>query len=264
VHVQPEARDLPPGGRLAHASENLVRPLAGQQQHAEDDGGDGRLSLPDSPEGADFILGKHTFARPLLSGLAEAGDRIELDNLPLDAEREDLGSERADAVRHDGDATAGDGIEDACDVPPADRSRPGGHGAPHVSVRPTAHPPFTTAVEGGAASARFGFGRPGRRRELVESVVGLAREALEECAQVGVGLERVAFGAGDEAVELGGPDTAGVAPGEEPVLAAESHPTEGTLRRGVVGYELAVAEVALESRPLAAGVADRRGQCALG
>jgi hypothetical protein len=75
----------------------------------------------------------------------------------------------------------------------------------------------------------------------VESIGWAAREPLEECAQVGVGFERVAFGAGDETVELGGSDTAGVAASEEPILAAESDATECPLRRGIVGYKFPVA-----------------------
>jgi hypothetical protein len=83
--------------------------------------------------------------------------------------------------------------------------------------------------EVGAASARCGVGRPKSGREFVESISGLAREALEQRAQVGVGLERMAFCAGDEAEEPGGSGTASVAPGEEPVLAAEGYSTECTL-----------------------------------
>ena len=131
-----------------------------------------------------------------------------------------------------------------------------------VSVRPTAHRPFTMAGRAAPPLARSGVDRPGCGREFVESVGWMAREPLEECAQVGVGLERVAFGAGDEAVELAGSNTrpASLPAKSASVLAAESNATECPLRRGIVGYEFAVAEVALEGCPPSAGVADRRGQ----
>jgi hypothetical protein len=40
--------------------------------------------------------------------------------ISLEAEREDLEGERADAVRHSGGSAADDGIEDSRDIPPAD------------------------------------------------------------------------------------------------------------------------------------------------
>jgi len=48
--------------------------------------------------------------------------------------------------------------------------------------------------------------------------------------------------AGDEAIGPDGSNTAGVAAGEKPVLAAESGGTQASLRPGGIEYELAAAE----------------------
>ena len=90
--------------------------------------------------------------------------------------------------------------------------------------------------------------------ELVDFVVGVGWDFGEEIAEVGEGINFVALGALDEAVESGGGVASAFAAGEEPVFASDGQRADGAFGGVVVDGEVAVFEVAGKRRPVVEGV----------
>jgi hypothetical protein len=75
-------------------------------------------------------------------------------------------------------------------------------------------------------------------------------DAGQHTAEVGLGVDAMSFGAGDEAVERGGALGGFVVSGEEPVLSADADPPQGAFGGVVVDVEEALRGVDAQCLPL--------------
>src|SRR5258706_15558608 len=100
------------------------------------------------------------------------------------------------------------------------------------------------------------LGRPVPREQLVEPPGRVGSDAREQVAEVGLRIDAVELGGFDQAVEGGRPQAALVRAGEQPVLAAERHGTDGSLGGIVVDLQPAVVAVPGQLDPAVEGIAD--------
>jgi len=100
---------------------------------------------------------------------------------------------------------------------------------------------------------------PPLRQQLLHLAHRHRRHAGQDAAEVGLGIDAMAFGAGDEAVERGGALGRFVVAGEAPVLAADPHPPQGAFGGVVVDVEEALRGVDVQCLPLVKHVADGLG-----
>jgi len=107
---------------------------------------------------------------------------------------------------------------------------------------------------------RFG---PGRGCDFGDLLVGHVGQALEEFAQVGVGIDFPAAAALDERVDDGAALTRARFADEEPVLFPKCRRPDGVLDEVVDNLDAAVLEVNLQRGPLAQGVGGGLTQQAL-
>lgn len=70
--------------------------------------------------------------------------------------------------------------------------------------------------------------RPPLRQQPLQLAQRHGGHAGQHAAEVGLRIDGVAFGAGDEAVERGGPFGGDIMPCEKPILPSDPHPPQGT------------------------------------
>ena len=108
-----------------------------------------------------------------------------------------------------------------------------------------------------------GFGRtvaiPPLRQELLQLLHRHGRHAGQDAAEIGLGIEAMTFGTGDEAVERGGPLGGEVMAGKQPILPSDSDPPQGAFGGVVVDVEEALRGVDLQCLPLVEHVTDGLG-----
>ena len=75
-------------------------------------------------------------------------------------------------------------------------------------------------------------------------------DARQYAAEVGLGIDAMAFGAGDEAIERGGPLGGEVMSGKQPVLPADPDPPQGAFGGVVVDVEEPLRGVDAQRVPL--------------
>ena len=81
----------------------------------------------------------------------------------------------------------------------------------------------------------LGEGFPLVGKEFFDFSVGVCGDADEEIAEVGVGVESVAFGALDQAVEGGGGVSAELAACEKPVFSSDAERAYGAFGGVILG-----------------------------
>ena len=86
-------------------------------------------------------------------------------------------------------------------------------------------------------------------QQLGHAADGVVGDAAEDLSQIGFGVEAIQFGGLDEAIDGGGPLTARVRSGEQPVLPAQRHGPDRALDRIVVYRDGAVVDVAGQRGP---------------
>lgn len=96
----------------------------------------------------------------------------------------------------------------------------------------------------------FQGGLPAIGEELARVDVGFGGDSKERIAEVGEGVDAVAFGALDKGVVDGGGAASAVVSQEEPVFAANSDSSQSLFGGVVVDVEIAVVEVADERGPV--------------
>ena len=100
--------------------------------------------------------------------------------------------------------------------------------------------------------------------EFLEVGAGFGGKAKQHIAQVGKGVEAVAFGGLDEGVVVGGGAASAVGAQEEPVFAAHGDAAQGLFGWVVVDVEYAVVEIPGERAPVVHRIVHRFADGALG
>jgi len=86
---------------------------------------------------------------------------------------------------------------------------------------------------------------PPFRQQLVQLRYRHGRQASQHAAEVGLGVDAVTFGGGDEAVERGGSLGGDVMSGEKPILSADADAPQSAFGGVVVDVEEALRGAAL-------------------
>ena len=101
-------------------------------------------------------------------------------------------------------------------------------------------------------------------QQQVDIRAGVGGDAQEEIAQVDEGVQVMALGAPDEAVEGGCGASAPVTSDKQKILSPDGNTAQGVLRRIVVDGEVAVVKIAQQCLPLVLGVGDGLADGTLG